>query len=74
MAGAYCKFCGRRCFVSRQVIVAGELLWSGHMATCNEGKEWDRSKIGMDADTAHNPIWDGCTCPNVCGQKEESTR
>lgn len=69
MAGAYCKFCGRRCFVARQVIVGGELVWSGHLATCQEGKAFDRSKIGMDADTAHNPVWDGCRCPNVCGSK-----
>lgn len=67
MAGAYCKFCGQRCFVSRQVIVAGELVWSGHMATCHSGKEHDRKALGMDASTAHNPVWNGCTCPSVCG-------
>lgn len=56
MAGAYCRFCGRRCFVYRQVIVGGEIIWSGHLATCAEGKAWDRIKIGQDADTAHNPM------------------
>jgi hypothetical protein len=56
MAGAYCVFCAQRCFVYRQVIVGGELIWAGHMATCGRGKEWDRSKLGVDADTAHNPM------------------
>lgn len=69
MAGAYCKYCGHRCFVSRQVIVGGVLVWAGHMATCARGKQHDREAVGMDADTAHNPVWDGCTCPNVCGLK-----
>ena len=72
MAGAYCEFCGQRCFVSRQVIVGGELAWSGHMATCDRGKEHDRSVLGMDADTAHNPVWDGCACASVCGPTVKS--
>lgn len=55
MAGAYCKFCDRRCFVYRQVIVGGELVWAGHMATCRIGKQHDRKLLGLDADTAHNP-------------------
>jgi hypothetical protein len=67
MAGAYCKFCGIRCFVLREVIVGGALVWSGHMATCERGKQHDREATGMDSDTAHNPVWDGCTCVNVCG-------
>lgn len=66
MAGAYCKYCDRRCFVSRQVIVGGHLVWAGHMATCDSGKEHDRKALGMDSETAHNPVWDGCTCPSVC--------
>jgi hypothetical protein len=72
MAGAYCKFCDRRCFVARQVIVGGELVWSGHMATCHDGKEHDRKALGMDSETAHNPAWDGCTCVNVCGSRTVS--
>jgi hypothetical protein len=56
MAGAYCKFCGRRCFVYRQVIVGGETLWWGHMATCAEGMELDRAKLGVDHRQAHNPM------------------
>jgi len=55
MAGAYCKFCDRRCFVYRQVIVGGEVIWSGHMATCGKGREWDRRQLGVDCDSAHNP-------------------
>ena len=56
MAGAYCQFCDQRCFVYREVIVAGEVLWSGHLATCREGKAHDRSVLGQDADTATNPM------------------
>jgi len=56
MAGAYCKFCNTRCFVYRQVIVGGELVWAGHMATCPKGKAHDRSVLATDADTAHNPM------------------
>jgi hypothetical protein len=56
MAGAYCKYCNRRCFVYRQVIVGGELVWAGHMATCQHGKDHDRSVLGMDSTTAHNPL------------------
>lgn len=55
MAGSYCRYCGCRCFVYRQVIVGGELVWAGHMATCVQGKEHDRSILGQDADTAVNP-------------------
>jgi hypothetical protein len=67
MAGAYCMYCARRCFVSRQVVVSGVVVRSGHMATCERGKQHDRDAIGMDSGTAHNPVWDGCECPNVCG-------
>jgi hypothetical protein len=56
MAGAYCMYCDRRCFVYREVIVGGEFLWGGHMATCEHGKQNDREAIGQDADTAHNPL------------------
>lgn len=70
MAGAYCKFCGQRCFVYREVIAAGALVWAGHMATCESGKEHDRKVLGMDSDTAHNPFRHPvCACPNVCGPK-----
>ena len=55
MAGAYCQYCDHRCFVYRQVIVGGELVWAGHMATCAQGKAHDRRVLGVDADGAHNP-------------------
>ncbi len=67
MAGSYCGYCGRRCFVSRQVFVGGMLVWSGHMATCKLGMEHDRKQIGMDFRTAHNPAAGNCWCINVCG-------
>jgi hypothetical protein len=55
MAGAYCQYCDQRCFVDRQVIVAGVVVWSGHMATCARGMEHDRAALGVDHTTAHNP-------------------
>lgn len=51
MAGAYCKFCDNRCFVYR--IVPGSHVT--HLATCAEGKAFDREQLGVDADTAINP-------------------
>jgi hypothetical protein len=56
MAGAYCRYCDRRCFVDRQVIVAGEVVWSGHMATCPAGMDHDRAVLGVDHRQAHNPL------------------
>ena len=56
MAGAYCNFCGRRCFVYREVILVGQVMWSGHMATCPDGKAHDQQVCGRNADTAHNPL------------------
>lgn len=56
MAGAYCQYCDQRCFVYRQVIVAGEIVWAGHMATCPRGQEHDRAALGVDFTQAHNPM------------------
>jgi len=53
MAGAYCKFCDRRCFVYR---VLPDRSWAGHMATCPAGMEHDRKMTGHDHTTAINPI------------------
>ena len=55
MPGSYCRYCDRRCFVYRKVIVAGRIVWSGHMATCQEGRAHDRKSIGVDFEEAHNP-------------------
>lgn len=52
MAGAYCKFCGNRCFVYRGL---PDGSWSGHMATCAAGAAFDREKTGYDYTTAVNP-------------------
>ncbi len=58
MAGAYCRFCDRRCFVWRRVRVGGQVIFSGHLATCADGKAHDRAKLGTDADSpaAENPL------------------
>lgn len=53
--GPYCKFCDRRCFVYRQVIVGGEVIWAGAMATCPKGRAHDRARLGVDIAGAHNP-------------------
>lgn len=53
--GPYCRYCDTRCFVPRQILVGGNVIWSGIMATCSQGKEYDRNLHGQDADTAHNP-------------------
>lgn len=55
MAGAYCMFCDQRCFVYRQVIVGGELMWAGHMATCERGRAHDKKHLGVDFEAAYNP-------------------
>ncbi|AGK87733.1 Lsr2-like DNA bridging protein [Mycobacterium phage Phrux] len=53
--GPYCKFCDHRCFVPRQVIVGGTVIWDGIMATCAKGAEFDRDRLGVDFRSAHNP-------------------
>lgn len=55
MAGAYCRYCGHRCFVYRQIIVAGQRVWDGHMATCGAGAAHDRASLGVSFAEAHNP-------------------
>lgn len=56
MAGSYCQFCDRRCFVYREVLVDGVVKWWGHMATCTDGAAYDRSVLGVDYIQAHNPL------------------
>lgn len=56
MAGAYCKFCGRRCFVYRVVPNGPRKGWGGHMATCPKGMEHDLKVLGHTSETAVNPL------------------
>lgn len=58
MAGSYCNYCDHRCFVYREVIVGGERVWSGHMATCTRGAEHDRRSLGVTFKEAYNPYAD----------------
>lgn len=58
MAGAYCKFCGFRCFVYRIVPDGPMSGWGGHMATCAKGMEFDRSVLGHNSATSVNPVTD----------------
>jgi hypothetical protein len=58
MAGAYCKFCGNRCFVYR--IMPADATWKPgegvHLATCPDGAKHDREGTGYDHTTAVNPM------------------
>jgi hypothetical protein len=57
MAGAYCKFCDHRCFVERVIPSGPQMGWTGHLATCAAGKEYDRNQTGgFDSSTAINPV------------------
>lgn|SRR5512145_644255 len=53
MAGAYCRFCGHRCFVYR---ILPDRSWAGMMATCAAGAAHDHAQMGHDHITAVNPI------------------
>lgn len=55
MAGSYCTYCDQRCFAYREIVVDGETIWSGHMATCKKGCAHDRRSLGIDFSEAHNP-------------------
>lgn len=55
MAGAYCQFCGHRCFVYR-VLADGRGF---HLATCLKGMKHDRKVCGQDHTTAINPLLTG---------------
>ena len=55
--GAYCRYCGHRCFVYRIVPDGPRKGWAGHMATCRRGKEHDRAAFGgYDCDNSINPM------------------
>lgn len=56
MAGAYCKFCDRRCFVYRIVPDGPSKGWSGHLATCRDGMVHDLAEVGHTHITAINPV------------------
>lgn len=60
MAGSYCKFCDRRCFVLRVLPPNPRAPWTSgqslHLATCLSGAEFDRRQTGYDHTTAINPV------------------
>jgi hypothetical protein len=58
MAGAYCKFCGTRCFLLRTIPDGPQKGWTGHLATCAEGMAHDLKVTGHTHETAINPITD----------------
>ena len=68
MAGAYCQFCGHRCFVDRVLPVDAQPAYNSgrrlHMATCLRGADFDRRVTGYDYRTAINP----CAPPGVESQ------
>lgn len=56
MPGAYCQYCGHRCFVYR---ILPDRSWFGHMATCAAGMAHDRKVTGgYDHTTAIHPHGD----------------
>jgi hypothetical protein len=58
MAGAYCNYCGTRCFVDR-VIPDGPMKgWSGHLATCQGGMAHDLKVTGHTHLDSINPVTD----------------
>lgn len=54
--GAYCKFCGRRCFVVRVIPDGPEKGWTGCLATCHRGMAYDLGETGHTHITAVNPV------------------
>lgn len=58
MAGAYCNYCGRRCFVLRVIPDGPHKGKSYHLATCQRGMEHDFEVTGYTHKTAVNPITD----------------
>lgn len=56
MAGAYCRYCGRRCFVLRVIPDGPSKGWQGHLATCREGMIHDLKVTGHTHITAINPV------------------
>lgn len=54
--GAYCKFCGQRCFVVRVIPDGPKKGWSGCLATCQRGMMHDLGETGHTHLTAINPV------------------
>lgn len=73
MAGAYCKFCGRRCFVYRIVPDGPSKGWGGHMATCPDGMALDLKAFGHTHETAVNPVTDGDAAEAVAAELAAET-
>jgi hypothetical protein len=69
MAGAYCKFCGRRCFVYRVIPDGPRQGWGGHLATCLDGMAHDLKKTGHTHITAINPVTEPEAAAAVPAQK-----
>jgi hypothetical protein len=62
--GPYCKYCHRRCFLTRTLATGKTIL----LATCTHGMAFDRANngTGQDHTTAHNPITDRFPCQPGC--------
>jgi len=58
MAGAYCNYCGFRCFVLRVIPDGPRKGWQGHMATCPQGMAHDLKVTQHTHLTAVNPVTD----------------
>jgi hypothetical protein len=74
MAGAYCKFCSRRCFVYRIVPDGPRKGWGGHMATCPDGMALDLEALGHTHLTAVNPVTDPEAAAAIGAPEEDGPR
>lgn len=56
MPGAYCKFCGHRCFVLRVIPDGPSKGRTIHLATCRDGMAHDLGEVGHTHVNAVNPV------------------
>lgn len=70
MAGAYCNYCGQRCFVYRVIPDGPSKGWAGHLATCHGGMAHDLKVTGYTHLTAVNPVTDPGAAAAIGPQRE----
>ena len=71
MAGAYCKFCNRRCFVYRVIPDGPRQGWGGHLATCVDGMAHDLKETGHTHITAINPVLEPDAAAAIAAEIQE---
>lgn len=71
MAGAYCKFCNRRCFVYRIIPDGPRQGWGGHLTTCVDGMAHDLKETGHTHITAINPVLEPDAAAAIAAEIQE---